>query len=179
MQAIATDSLVIVMRRSETAPPAQRIVAQSRGRMLYDQTWPAGMGRILFRRAELPSGVIQLLLLDMQGNPLSERLFFNPGDEVAHTCVNVKPEGGKYTARGKVTVEIEVTDAAGNPLSGDFAVSVTDRAAVPERESAGIEADLLLCSELKGYIEQPDRYFESPENLAELDNLLLTQGWKR
>ena len=69
MQAIATDSLVIVMRRSETAPPAQRIVAQSRGRMLYDQTWPAGMGRILFRRAELPSGVIQLLLLDMQGNP--------------------------------------------------------------------------------------------------------------
>ena len=179
LQVIATDSLVIVMRRSETAPPAQRIVAQSRGRMLYDQTWPAGMGRILFRRAELPSGVIQLLLLDMQGNPLSERLFFNPGDEVAHTCVNVKPEGGKYTARGKVTVEIEVTDAAGNPLSGDFALAVTDRAAVPERESAGIRADLLLCSELKGYIEQPDRYFESPENLAELDNLLLTQGWKR
>ncbi len=179
LQVIATDSMVLVMRRSDAQLPAQRIVAQSRGRMLYDQTWAPGTARILFRRAELPSGIIQLLLLDNQGNALSERLFFNRGDEIARTAITATPEGGRYTARGKVTLEIEVTDNEGNPLSGDFAVAITDSAAVPERESAGIHADLLICSELKGYIEQPNRYFETPQNLQQLDDLLLTQGWKR
>lgn len=47
--------------------------------------------------------------------------------------------------------------------------------------TAGIAAGLLLTSDLKGYIEHPDYYFDdyNPTKQFELDNLVLCQGWRR
>ncbi|RZJ27426.1 MAG: hypothetical protein EOO18_14040, partial [Chryseobacterium sp.] len=44
-----------------------------------------------------------------------------------------------------------------------------------------IFTELLLCSDIKGYIEQPNYYFEkvNEKKESELDNLMLTQGWRR
>lgn len=47
--------------------------------------------------------------------------------------------------------------------------------------NANAVANLLLCSEIRGYIEKPNHYFENPTPKvdAELDLLMLTQGWRR
>ena len=63
-----------------------------------------------------------------------------------------------------------------------LSVSLCD-AGVVERDTvnANAEADLLLCSEIRGYIEKPNHYFEAPTPRvdAELDLLMMTQGWRR
>ena len=44
----------------------------------------------------------------------------------------------------------------------------------------GIEASMLLASELRGYIHRPDRYFERNDAAHRfmLDLLMLVQGWQ-
>ena len=63
-----------------------------------------------------------------------------------------------------------------------LSVSLCDAGAVEvDTVNANAVADLLLCSEIRGYIERPNYYFENPtpKTDAELDLLMLTQGWRR
>ncbi len=133
---------------------------------------------LIFRRSDLPGGILQILLLDKAGNALSERLVFNRGEELATTDVQI---GGTLEQRTKVTLAVTATDPDGGPAAGDFSIAVTDRAAVPSATSGSIYSTLLLTSELRGTIETPDWYFEGRDaaRVAALDALLLTQGWRR
>lgn len=80
-------------------------------------------------------------------------------------------------------MELNARDAEGNAATGSFSVSVTDMTRVPvnEEEETTILSNLLLTSELKGYVEKPNYYFldNSATRMGHLDNLLLTQGWRR
>lgn len=79
-------------------------------------------------------------------------------------------------------LSINVTDANGNPLSGTFSVSVCDADFVPvDSCNASGMAELLLCSEIKGRVENPNYYFQNISNRtkSDLDVLLMTQGWRR
>ena len=61
-------------------------------------------------------------------------------------------------------------------------MSVTDdRIVAPDIMHRDIRTQLLLESELKGYIEEPDYYFgeRTAERMAAADALMLTQGWRR
>ena len=42
-------------------------------------------------------------------------------------------------------------------------------------------SELLLCSQIKGFVEQPDYYFETDDSVhrRHLDLLLMVQGWRR
>ena len=63
-----------------------------------------------------------------------------------------------------------------------LSVSLCDAGVVEcDTVNANAEADLLLCSEIRGYIEKPNHYFEvpTPRVDAELDLLMMTQGWRR
>ena len=76
---------------------------------------------------------------------------------------------------------VSLSDNSGNPLRGNFSVSVTDSLFVKEdlaREN--IVSYMELCSEVRGKIENPGYYFinPSPEKERFLDLLLLTQGWR-
>ncbi len=68
-------------------------------------------------------------------------------------------------------------------LAGDFSISVTDEQKVPVNEDTEttIFSSLLLSSDLKGYIEKPNYYFNktNDKKLADLDVLMLTQGYRR
>ncbi|MFQ8806722.1 MAG: hypothetical protein ACLR8Y_18605 [Alistipes indistinctus] len=66
--------------------------------------------------------------------------------------------------------------------SGSFAVAVTDRHAVQQNPDDGdIRLNLLLTSDLKGYIEEPGYYFydRTLQKDHKLDLLMLTHGWTR
>ena len=120
----------------------------------------------------------QILLLSPTGEAYSERLVFNRRDE--ETEVTMRQEG-TLQQRSKVTLHFEVHDTKRRPAQGDFAVAVTDRKAAAPVATAGIYSTLMLSSELRGVIEDPDWYF-APDNAQGdegLDELLLTQGWRR
>ncbi|HVW96826.1 MAG TPA: hypothetical protein VHA56_12725, partial [Mucilaginibacter sp.] len=81
-----------------------------------------------------------------------------------------------------VKLELKATSGASGPSAGSFSVAVTDEDKVPidSLNEQTIESYLLLTSELKGRIEQPNYYFLHPsdQTRSNLDNLLLTQGYR-
>ena len=159
-------------------PKGLKLLVHCRGNICYHKPWNYDYASLIFRRSDLPGGILQILLLDKAGNALSERLVFNRGEELATTDVQI---GGTLEQRTKVTLAVTATDPDGGPAAGDFSVAVTDRAAVPSATSGSIYSTLLLSSELRGTIETPDWYFEGRDaaRVAALDALLLTQGWRR
>src|SRR6202034_3243781 len=68
------------------------------------------------------------------------------------------------------------------PVTGNFSVAVINenRVGVDENDESTILNNLLLTSDLKGYIEQPNYYFTNvnDHNKADLDLLMLTQGYR-
>ena len=159
-------------------PKGLKLLVHCRGNICYHKPWNYDYASLIFRRSDLPGGILQILLLDKAGNALSERLVFNRGEELATTDMQVR---GSLKQRTKVTLSVTATDPDGRPAAGDFSIAVTDRAAVPAATSGSIYSTLLLTSELRGTIETPDWYFEGRDaaRVAALDALLLTQGWRR
>ena len=78
---------------------------------------------------------------------------------------------------------LDVNDPKGKPTLGSFSIAIVDETKVPvdEASETSIISNLLLSSDLKGFIEQANYYFTdtSEAKVRQLDNLLLTQGWRR
>ncbi len=132
-------------------------------------------------KKDLPAGIAQLTLFNGEGKPECERLvFINP-----HHALQVKIETDKktYNPREKVLLDISVSDSKGKPVDGNFSLAVTDAGQVMnlEKNSDNILTNLILTSELRGYIEQPAFYFieDNSSSTIALDHLMLTQGWRR
>ena len=84
--------------------------------------------------------------------------------------------------RNLLNVEFSFDGIGSNESFQTLSVSLCDAGVVEhDTVNANAVADLLLCSEIRGYIEKPNHYFENPTPRvdAELDLLMLTQGWRR
>ncbi|MDB5156279.1 MAG: carboxypeptidase regulatory-like protein, partial [Mucilaginibacter sp.] len=126
-----------------------------------------------------PSGITHFVLLDMKNRPLNERLIFINRHDDLH--LNINADKITYAPCDSVTLRMSINDALGNPVAGNFSLAVTDDALVhPDSlNNENIITRILLTSELKGYVEQPDYYLNTNDAASReaLDNLLLTQGW--
>lgn len=132
-------------------------------------------------KKEFPTGVVQFTLFNSNGRPLNERLVFvNNNDQLN---LDVSTEQTAFASRHKVRVAIQAKNKLNQPAFGNFSVAVTDEGKVPVNEANenSILSKLLLTSELKGYIEQPNYYFTNvtDKTAADLDALMLTQGYHR
>jgi TonB-dependent SusC/RagA subfamily outer membrane receptor len=133
------------------------------------------------KKEDLPTGIIQLTLFDGENKPVAERLVFvnNDADKIATT---IKTDKENYAAREKVTVDL-TAQFISKPTQGSFSVSVTNTKSVApdELNESNILTSLLLTSDLVGYVEKPNYYLNenTAETRANLDNLMLTQGWRR
>ncbi|MBK0381323.1 hypothetical protein I5M19_18540, partial [Mucilaginibacter sp. SD-g] len=136
-------------------------------------------------RSYLPAGIIRLTLQSADGEALAERLVFN--DQHDELKLEIHSDSLSLQAGKPVKLQIRSVDKDEHPATGSFSMAVTDQETVPvnEADELTIRADLLLTSDLKGHVEQPNYYFtaktaaDSLERAAQLDNLLLTQGWRR
>jgi TonB-dependent SusC/RagA subfamily outer membrane receptor len=133
-----------------------------------------------FSKKNMYSGVTQLLLLNSKCEVLSERNVFISGIDGAD--LSLKMDKPNYAKRDAVHASIVLKDSEGKPFEGNFSVSVTDDNDVKiDSNETTIKSYLLLQSDLRGFIENPNSYFR-PENKNannQLDVLMLTQGWKR
>lgn len=154
-------------------------MAQLRGLVLYAQPWDNSRRYIDFERDFFPAGIIHFILIDENRNILSERLVFSRQDN-AVAAVTLNPDQSDYTPRQKVALDLTLKDVYGNPLEGNFSMSVVDKADVQPDTTSNIVSTLLLTSELKGYIEQPACYLKKDRKTEyNLDLLMMTQGWRR
>lgn len=124
----------------------------------------------------LPTGVNELLLLDPEARVLASRLFFvNNGNQSVRLSVSTD----KQYYQPYEPIQLEVRGAEPKmPL----AISVRDaRTDDTSYDDGNIMTDMLLCSDLKGFVASPSYYFESNDqtHTKALDNLLMVQGWRR
>lgn len=98
------------------------------------------------------------------------------------------PDQQAYGPRQAVSLALEAGLPADTMRVAVLSASVIHQGHVPDSAlaSGGILAELLLRSELKGYVENPGYYFEGDLTQGmdvgrkrALDNLMLTQGWSR
>ncbi|MFV0325838.1 MAG: hypothetical protein ACK5LF_15905 [Bacteroides xylanisolvens] len=155
------------------------LIIHSRGNVIKVLKLDQKMNEGEIPTISFPDGIIQVLLCNANGNALSRRLVFirNKGKErwiATH-------EQALTSKREKVIIDLELSDN-GHPLRGDFSVSVIDAGQVAVNSSSdNIVSNLLLTSELKGYIEDPGWYFDNMNEHKQelLDLVMLTHGWSR
>lgn len=155
------------------------LVIHSRGVIQYANLWDNRKEFIFIPSKQFPSGILQVLLIDSNMNILSERLTFCTNEDQAK--VSFQSNKPNYTKREVVNGKIKITDAYNKPLQGTFSIAVTDDNDVSVDTCQNILSNLLLSSELKGYIESPAYYFRKEDRFTStaLDLLMLTQGWRR
>jgi len=153
-----------------------------RGKLCYfdtlrvdTETWKS-----VIPKQALPEGVHCISLFNERGEVLSERLFFvKQPQEVFLTHQQNKK---RYNPVEEIRLDFAVTDKDEQPVTAGFSVSVRDASSSPVGAyEDNMYTNLLLSSDLKGYIEQPAYYFESNDNTRKyaLDLLMMTQGWRR
>ena len=129
-------------------------------------------------KKNLPAGVSQLVLFDKAGQVLADRLVFVGKPDTLSLAVRTDKE--HYLPYDSIGISFEVNDSQGKPVQTPLSVSVRDGWEEVENRHSML-TDLLLMSEIKGYVRRPSWYFESDDTLHRraLDELLMVQGWRR
>ncbi|RZA02985.1 MAG: hypothetical protein EOP47_04880 [Sphingobacteriaceae bacterium] len=171
------DSLKINISYAPGITGSYYLIGQARGVVCYAEPVNLSNGTVTKSVAKnlFPTGITRFTLLNAAQQPVNERIvFINHKDELKF---NIQPSKNNYATRDMVSLSLLVTDKDGKPVEGSFSMAVTDKSQVNiDKLGNNILTHLLLTSDLKGEIEQPGYYFTGNKD-AELDNLLLTQGW--
>lgn len=157
------------------------IIAQSKGVICYGaQTALANKDyNTTIPKSKFPMGIAQFTIFAENGKPLSERLVFVQNKNILQ--LGLSSPATTYGIKKKVKINLSAKKD-GAPVAGNFSASVIDETKVPFAEDGAttILTSLLLSSDLRGYIEKPNYYFNGidAKKSADLDVLLLTQGYR-
>lgn len=158
------------------------IFAQLNGHLVYAAQATMRSNSILVNipKESLPNGIIQLSLMHPTGKILSERLAYIESEELLDIDIISNKES--YSKKEEVTLGLKIKNAA-DSITGRYSIAVIDEAKVPYEDDRdlSIVSNLLLTSDLTGYIENPNYYFnkENVNRSEALDALLMTQGYRR
>jgi hypothetical protein len=102
-----------------------------------------------------PAGIVTFTVMDRSLNTWCERLFFSRNFQMPTVEATVPKT--KYGKRETVEMTFRITDQKLLPFKGNLSLSVTDSDLItPDTLGTNILNSLLLTSDLKGYIEDPD-----------------------
>ena len=123
------------------------------------------------------SGVYQLTVFDSRGRVFADRLFFNRGKEDLMPTLSIEGLKEEYQPYEPVNLTLKAPQ-------GKNYVSLTvrdDNNRDCLYDNSNILIEMLLSSEIRGFVPQPGWYFEADdeEHRAALDLLMMTQGWRR
>lgn len=130
-------------------------------------------------KQSLSGGIAQITVFSQSGEVYAERLAFVP----APNHVQIKPSVHSSLAPlSPVNIEFRLADMNDSPQPATFSLAVYDaETAVPTDYGANVMTNLLLSSDIKGYVENPLYYFQNADRSKRLalDLLLMVQGWRR
>jgi len=128
----------------------------------------------------MPIGILQLTVFNTEGRIYADRLVFNTpdmtnmgGKQLSFSGIQLSP----YDPFSAIDLSIE----GGEPGS-TVSVAVRDAAhAEYLYDNGNILTEMLLSSQIRGFVENPGYYFEKEdeEHRRALDLLLMIQGWRR
>lgn len=156
------------------------VVAQMNQQKVYEAT--IKLNRVTSAGAaiatdSLTDGIMVLTVFNANNTPVAERLvFLSNNDYYFNTGLHTVEKN--LAPHGKTVLQIDIS--AG--LASNLSVAVTDAGLEAETNTKQtIFSDLLLTSDLKGYVYNPAWYFASDADSVKqyLDLVMLTNGWRR
>ncbi len=175
--------------KSHSVGDSLYVIAQLRGKVMASAKVDAKQTNVTIsipKEKIAADGVMQITLFDNKGIPQCERLVFI--DQNKRLQMTLESDKTVYQPREKVNLTLTVKDAQGNPVEGQFSMSVINKEVVDlSVQTENILSYMLLSSDvknpngIKGFIENPLYYFDKNNKSAiqHLDLLLMTQGWRR
>ncbi len=171
---ILVQSDMLASREIYVLAHTREIIKISQSSMLQN-----GKAVFLFDKQLLGDGISQVTIFNDQKQPVCERLYFKrPSEEGG---IELKTDQPAYGTRNKVNVDIQAghSEMKNDSLSLSMAVYRLD--SLQLTDAPRISSYLLLTSDLRGFVEDPNYYFirDDRETNTALDNLMLTNGWRR
>ena len=132
----------------------------------------------LIDKDRLDAGISHLTIFDAERNPVCERLCFKYPTRQLN--VRVSADRDKYSTREKIAVTV-TTKEDSTSRSANLSLAVYKIDTLQPVDKMNIENYLWLSADLPEAVESPEYYFDpsNPDRDLALDNLLLTQGWRR
>lgn len=181
---VTADSVMVRVLSSLPDGSARNIslLVQSSGKIIG--TLPLKVDRPLVQafidKKLFRTGIAQFTLFDEQGKPFAERIAFIERPDTLQLAMDAI---GPQRTRGNAVLDLTVKDAHGKPTLSNLSVAVIDesRISVQGYDENTIFAQILLRSDIRGYIENPSYYFDRKHaaRLEHLDLLMLTQGYRK
>jgi hypothetical protein len=177
------DTLFYTLKRPDAAEAAftsYTVVAQMQHQMAYN----AKINMSVKKEVTAPiltenfsDGILQLTIFNAEQVPVAERLaFINHNNYYFTTDLHAVEKN--FSKHGHNTLQVDVGDTVFSNLS----IAVTDAAINPiSNNEESIFSNLLLTSDLKGYVYNPAYYFSSEADSVKehLDLVMMTNGWRR
>ena len=163
-----TDGLVYLFVHTR-----QQVVAAETGNISN------GKATFAINKSALGDGISSITIFNNAKQPVCERLYFKrPAQKL---FIDASADQQQYALRKKVNISVSAKGAANAAVNASMSMAVYRVDSLQEVDHTNIFDYLWLNSDLKGNIESPDYYFASvnAETDEALDNLMLTQGWRK
>mgnify|MGYP004446186403 FL=1 len=171
--------LSVAVHTNVPSPLALTVMNNGLVRHFESLNFNAGSAFVCLSLDTLPRGVLDLTVFDAEGRILADRLVFN--SRHAADCQLVV-EGLKDEYEPFAPISLSVRRRSPSQRTSVLSASVTDAfTSNLAADNGNILTEMLLCSEIKGFVEEPSYYFESADSVhrSHLDLLMATQGWRR
>ena len=127
---------------------------------------------------ELCTGVNQITVFNGEGRIYADRLFFVNHHDYDQPLITVEGIKQEYAPFEPIELRMKLL----RHHDADVSLAVRDHATDETTYDNGtMLTEMLLASEIKGFVENPGWYFEADDSLHRhaLDLLMMVQGWRR
>ena len=175
------DKLVVELHTNSTTLPElhgknYHLAVHRDGQMIINSfTFTNALKTFHFNKEGLLPGINFLTLFDEELNPIAERLLFNTnGLKIGEIDISLQTMG-----KIKDSVSVQVDLALQEPYHTNLSISILPEESLANTSTHSIIPELLLKPYIRHKVENAAYYFQNTtrKKSAELDNLLLTQGW--
>ena len=130
---------------------------------------------IPFDRKTMPEGVNQLTIFTSDGHIQAERQFFICPKSLPTDTIRFTSPLNAVKPCGKVVIKVHSVPNA------RISFSAIDAETMVNGKNGNYKTWMLLSSDIKGYIHNPEYYFEADdrEHRMAADLLMMVQGWRR
>ncbi len=129
---------------------------------------------------DLPPGIAVITLFDNRLLPQAERLVYLRPEQ--NCLAEMKTDRNRYIPRDSVTLSVSLSSDIPSLSGGTYSLSVIDNQLCTSDmlDEPDIISSLFLSPEIHGKIHRPNDYFDqaNEDALADIDLLLMTQGWR-
>ncbi len=177
----ASEFMGVAIKTAKPSAEKYYLMVHTRGYVTYASEVTVSNLKNLLKidKSNFPNGISQVTIFNKDLKPMAERLVFNYA--ASDLNIDISTTDPQYASRDLATIELKVTDKEGNPVQGSFSMSVFDSKLVQNDQlDYNITANLLLSSDITGFIKNPSQYLKQDEaSMANTDLLMMVNGWRR